>query len=158
VTTPVQVRTFPVNDPSARALGAQPLKPEKSRNYSVGLVFTPLNGLYATLDVYRIDIDNRIILSGNLVGSAVQTYLQSVGIFNVGGGRFFTNAVNTSTDGADLVATYPVNLQDSTLKLTGGFNYNKTTIRSIAPNPSQLGLAGLTLPIYLLRRNILSTQ
>ncbi len=146
-TIPVQVRTFPVNDPAARALGAQPLKPEKSRNYSIGLVFTPLNGLYATLDLYRIDIDNRIILSGNLVGAAVTNYLTSAGIPDVGGGRFFTNAVNTRTDGADLVATYPVDLQDSTIKLTGGFNYNKTTIRSIAPNPTQLGLAGLTLPI-----------
>ena len=40
--TPYTVRTFPVDDPAAQALGAQALKPEKSRNYSAGLVFTPL--------------------------------------------------------------------------------------------------------------------
>ncbi len=147
VTQPIQVRTFPVNDPSAVALGSQPLKPEKSRNYSVGLVFTPISGLYTTLDLYRIDINNRIILSGNLIGSAVTNYLLSSGISGVGGGRFFTNAVDTRTDGVDLVSTYPMELQNSTLKFTGGFNYNKTTIQSIAPNPAQLGLAGLTLPI-----------
>ena len=145
---PYTIRTFPVNNPAAIALGAQPLQPEKSRNLSVGLVFTPQSGLYATVDFYRITIDNRIILSGNLVGAAVQNYLTSVGIPFVSGGRFFTNAVNTRTRGVDVVGTYPVELGDSsTLKFTGGLNYNKTTILSIAPNPPQLGLAGLTLPV-----------
>lgn len=147
VVTPYTIRTFPVSDPAAQALGAQPLKPEKSHNYSFGLVLTPTSGLYTTLDVYQIDIDNRIILSGNLTGTAVQDYLTSVGIPFVSGGRFFTNAVDTRTRGADLVSTYPIELQNSSLKLTGGVNYNKTTIRSIAANPPQLGLAGLTLPI-----------
>ena len=145
---PFTIRTFPVNNPAAVALGAQPLQPEKSHNYSIGLVFTPQSGLYATVDLYQISIDNRIILSGNLVGTAVQNYLTSVGIPFVSGGRFFTNAVNTRTRGVDVVGTYPVQLSDSsTLKFTGGLNYNKTTILSIAPNPPQLGLAGLTLPV-----------
>ncbi len=144
---PVTTRTFPVSNPAAIALGAQPLKPEKSRNYSFGLVLTPANGLYTTVDFYQIDIDKRIILSGLLQGQAVANYLASVGINGVGGGSFFTNAVNTRTRGVDVVSTYPIELQNSTLKLTGGLNYNKTTIRSIAPNPPQLGLAGLTLPI-----------
>ncbi len=145
---PVNIRTFPVNDPAAVALGAQPLKPEKSRNYSVGLVLTPQSGLYTTIDLYQIAIDNRIILSGNLTGTAVQNYLTSAGIPGVGGGRFFTNAASTRTRGVDVVSTYPLDLgNNGTLKFTGGFNYNKTTILSIAPNPAQLGLAGLTLPV-----------
>ena len=144
---PYTIRTFPVSDPAAQALGAQNLKPEKSHNYSLGLVFTPLSGLYTTLDFYQIDINKRIILSGNLYGTAVADYLTSVGIPFVSGGRFFTNAVDTRTRGVDLVSTYPIDLANSSLKLTGGFNYNKTDITSIAPNPPQLGLAGLTLPI-----------
>jgi iron complex outermembrane receptor protein len=144
---PYTIRTFPVSDPAAVALGAQPLKPEKSHNYSLGLVITPTNGLYATLDLYQVNIDNRIILSGNLVGTAVQNYLTSVGIPFVSGGRFFTNAVDTRTRGADLVATYPVDFGGSSMKFTGGINYNKTDLESIAPNPPQLGLAGLVLPI-----------
>lgn len=144
---PYTIRTFPVSDPAAVALGAQPLQPEKSRNYSVGLVFTPTVGPYVTLDFYQIDIDDRIILSGNLVGTAVQDYLTSVGIPFVSGGRFFTNAVDTRTRGADLVGTWPVQLSESSLKFTGGINWNKTDIRSIKPNPPQLGLAGLTLPV-----------
>lgn len=144
---PYTIRTFPVGNAAAQALGAQALKAEKSRNYSFGLVLTPSSGLYTTLDIYQIDIDHRIILSGNLVGTAVQDYLTSVGIPFVSGGRFFTNAVNTRTRGADLVSTYPVELQNSSLKFTAGLNYNKTDIRAIAANPPQLGLAGLTLPI-----------
>ncbi len=144
---PFLVRNFPVSDPAAVALGAQPLKAEKSHSYSVGLVLTPSNGLYATLDFYNVRINDRIILSGSLKGQAVQDYLTSVGIPFVNGGSFFNNAVDTRTRGADLVVTYPVDFSSSTLKLTGGMNYNKTTILSIAPNPPQLGLAGLTLPI-----------
>ncbi len=144
---PFTIRTFPVSDPAAVALGAQPLKPEKSHNYSFGLVFTPEVGPYVTLDFYQIDIDDRIILSGNLVGTAVADYLTSVGIPFVSGGRFFTNAVDTRTRGADLVGTWPVQLQGSDLKFTGGINWNKTDIRSIKPNPPQLGLAGLELPV-----------
>ncbi len=144
---PYTIRTFPVSDPAAAALGAQPLKPEKAHNYSIGLVFTPTVGPYVTLDLYQVDINDRIILSGNLVGTAVQDYLTSVGIPFVSGGRFFTNAVDTRTRGADLIGTWPVQLQGSSLKFTGGLNWNKTDIRSIKPNPPQLGLAGLVLPI-----------
>lgn len=141
------IRTLPVSDPAAIALGAQPLGPEKSRNLSLGLVVTPAEGPQATLDFYRIDITNRIVLSGSLVGSEVQSYLASVGIPQVEGGNFFTNGVSTRTRGADLVLTWPIALQSSSVKFTGGFNYNKTTILSIAPNPPQLALAGLVLPV-----------
>lgn len=145
---PVTVRTFPVSDPAAQALGAVPLKPETAHNLSVGLVFTPQVGPYTTVDVYQINLDNRISLSGTLSGPAVQAYLASVGLPEVGGGRFFTNAVNTRTRGADIVSTMPIQLSASTLKLTGSFNYNHTTIRSVRANPAQLGLAGLTLPVF----------
>ncbi|MBS0382947.1 MAG: TonB-dependent receptor [Proteobacteria bacterium] len=148
VVQPYTIRTFPVTDPAAIALGAQPLKPEKSHNYSIGVVLTPAgNGPYVTLDLYQINIDDRIVLSGNLVGSAVQNYLTSVGIPFVSGGRFFTNAIDTRTRGADLIGTWPVQLAGSSIKFTGGLNWNKTDIESIKPNPPQLGLAGLVLPI-----------
>ena len=53
----VEVGTFPVGSPIAVALGAQPLKPEKSLNLSGGLVFNMMRGLnavsYTHLDVYK---------------------------------------------------------------------------------------------------------
>jgi iron complex outermembrane receptor protein len=144
---PYTIRTFPVTDPAAKALGSQPLQPELSHNYTVGLVLTPHNGLYTTIDAYQITIAHRIILSGNLIGTAVQNYLTSAGVPFVDGGRFFTNAVDTRTRGVDLVSSYSMPFGSSALGLTGGVNYNKTDILSIAPNPPQVGLAGLTLPI-----------
>lgn len=144
---PDMVRTFPVSNPVAQALGSQALQPEKSRNYSVGLMFNPGTGPYATLDLYQIDVDDRIILSGDLIGAAVRDYLTAAGFPGVSGGRFFTNAANTRTRGADLVGNWPLQLQRATLNFTAGANWNKTSIRSIKPNPPQLGLAGLELPI-----------
>ncbi len=144
---PMHVRIFPVSDPAAVALGAQPLRPERSHNLSLGVVFTPSVGPYATLDFYRVDIADRIILSGNLVGPAVQQYLDSVGIPFVSGGNFFTNGVATRTRGADLVVTWPLELGVGDVTLQGGANYNRTSIRSVEPNPPQLGLVGLVLPV-----------
>jgi len=144
---PYTIRQFPVGNPAAIALGAQPLKAEKSHSYSLGLVLTPPGGLYVTLDAYQITITDRIVLSGNLTGSAVQDYLTSVGIPYVDGGAFFYNGVDTRTRGGDLVAHYALPLARSRLALTAGFNYNKTELIAVAPNPQQDALNGLVLPI-----------
>lgn len=144
---PYTIRQFPVNDPAAIALGAQPLKAEKSHSFSVGLVITPHNGLYATLDAYQITIAHRIVLSGNLHGTAVQQYLTSVGIPYVDGGAFFYNGVVTRTRGADFVVRDTLPIGRSNLGLSAGLNYNKTQLLSVAPNPPQAGLAGLVVPI-----------
>ncbi len=66
VNTAIETGTFAVNTPQARALGAQDLKPEKARNYSLGLQFQPSRNFTTTVDAYRIDIDNRILFSANL--------------------------------------------------------------------------------------------
>lgn len=142
---PFDVRTFAVTDPVAIALGAEPLKAEKSRNYSLGLVMQPVDELYVTVDAYQIDVDDRIMLSENLVGGAVSAFLQQRGIFGVTGGRYFTNAVDTRTRGVDVVGTYRWKFDNSRLDLTASYNHNKTTIERIAPNPPQLTSGGLNL-------------
>jgi len=60
-----------------------------------------------TLDAYRIDIDDRIVLSENLTQANVRQYLESLGFIGVGGGRFFINGVDTETKGVDLVVNWP---------------------------------------------------
>jgi len=142
---PFDLRTFAVNNPVAIALGAEPLKAEESNNYGLGLVLQPIENLYITADAYRIDIDDRIILSENLIGPAVTAFLENRGIFGVTGGRYFTNAVDTSTKGIDIVGTYSWNLDAGKLDFTLGYNYNKTTIEKIAPNPPELTAGGLNL-------------
>jgi len=136
--TPFDIVTFRVTSPAAIALGAEPLKPEKSRNYSLGLVLQPADKLYVTIDAYRIKLEDRISLSENLTSAAVRNFLNANGFIGVGGGRYFTNAIDTTTDGVDVVGTYNWEIGSGSLDLTAGYNYNKTTIDRIAPNPASL--------------------
>ncbi|MEO6687586.1 MAG: TonB-dependent receptor [Dokdonella sp.] len=142
---PFDVRTFAVDNPTAIALGAEPLKAEKSTNFGLGIVLQPTDALHLTIDAYRIDIDDRIILSENLIGDAVTAFLQGRGIFGVTGGRYFTNAVDTKTTGIDFVGTQRWKFDSGAFHLTFGYNYNKTDIRAIAPNPSELTAGNLNL-------------
>jgi iron complex outermembrane receptor protein len=136
--TPFDIVTFRVTDPAGVALGAEPLKAEESTNYSLGLVLQPAERLYITIDAYRIELEDRITLSENLTSTAVRNFLNANGFPGVGGGRYFTNAIDTTTDGIDVVATYGFELGSGNLELTGGYNYNRTEIDRVAPNPASL--------------------
>ncbi|MBP6751180.1 MAG: TonB-dependent receptor, partial [Xanthomonadaceae bacterium] len=135
---PFDIRTFRVNDPAAVALGAESLKAEESKNLSLGLVLQPIENLYITVDAYQIEIDDRIMLSENLTSTAVRTFLNTTVDPSLGGGRYFTNAIDTKTKGIDLIGTYRWDIGDGRLDLTAGYNYNKTTVERIAPNPARL--------------------
>lgn len=158
--TLVNTRFFPATNPAAKALGAQPLTAEQSRNFNLGMVYSPPQGLSATLDLYQITINNRIIQSQNFSGNAVTPFLASAGFPFVASAAFFTNGVDTRTRGADLVLGYPLDLgNNGALKLTGGANYGLTDILSVKPNPPQLGLAGVTIPVFgVINRNLLTAQ
>jgi len=142
---PFEIRTFPVDNPAAIALGAESLEAEKSLNYSLGLVASPTDALSLTLDIYRIDIDDRIILSENLTGPAVAAFLTAQGFPGVTGGRYFTNAVDTKTEGVDLVARYGLDFAGSGLDLTLAYNWNRTKVTDVKPNPDTLEAVGLQL-------------
>jgi len=143
---PFEVRTFPASSATAQAFGAQPLEPETSLSYSLGLVLQPASNLYITVDAYQIKVDDRIALSSNLTGTAVRALLESRGIFGVNGGRYFTNAIDTRTRGVDVVGTWNTQLPGgTTLDVVAGYNYTKTEITHIAPNPPELTANGLNL-------------
>jgi iron complex outermembrane recepter protein len=135
---PFDIRTFRVNDAAAVALGAEPLKAEESTSLGLGLVLQPVENLYITLDAYQIEIDDRIMLSENLTSTAVRTFLNTTVDPSLGGGRYFTNAIDTKTRGVDLIGTYRWDIGDGRFDLTAGYNYNKTTVERIAPNPAAL--------------------
>jgi iron complex outermembrane receptor protein len=135
---PFDIVTARVTDPAAIALGAEPLKAEESTNFSLGLVLQPVDALYITIDAYQIEVEDRVTLSENLTSAAVRNYLVANGFPGVGGGRYFTNAIDTTTQGVDVIGTYAWQLQNSSLNLTVGYNYNSTDIDRIAPNPASL--------------------
>jgi iron complex outermembrane receptor protein len=133
---PFEVGTFPVSSPQARVLGAEDLKPEQSVHISGGLVWNPIAPLEITADVYRVDIDDRIVISGNFTGGRITELLLPLGAT---GARFFTNAIDTRTKGADFTATYRIELDDdSRLRLTAAYNTTDNDIRRIADTPPQL--------------------
>lgn len=132
----VTVGTLPVNDPVARALGASDLRPEKSDNYSAGIVLTPLPELSFSADWFHIEIDDRIALSEQLSGAAVNTILLNAGITNFQQVRFFTNAVDTTTEGFELTARYTGQpTAGTTLRLALGYGQFETELDTLRANP-----------------------
>ena len=146
VNTPFDVRTFPVTTAEAQLLGAKELKPEESVNLSGGVSLDLPFGLTVTADYYAIDIDDRIVLSGNFTQAGVRQYFESRGFTGVGGGRFFTNAIDTETRGFDIVANYGLLLGGAgQLRLTAGYNRNETEVTRIASTPPELAAFQSTL-------------
>jgi len=131
-------------------LGAQALKPEKSRNFTLGAVWNPTDVWNISVDLYQIRIDNRITLSSNLATNtpAVQEYLAANGVTdaNYAGIAYFTNAVDTRTRGIDLVSTYRWEFANGG-KLAGtlSWNHNDNKVTHVKANPAILDELGLNL-------------
>jgi len=135
VTTFLLVRTFPVNTPEAQLMGATPLRPERSVNGSGGAVLQlPWLGL-VTADFYRIDLHDRIGITGTTTDTAIVRLFQDNGFRGIGGGGFFTNAWDTRTTGVDLTATRTLFIgrggRGGALQLIGGYNRTKTRITRV---------------------------
>ena len=124
----IEIGTFPVSSPIARALGSQPLKAEKSLNYGGGVVFNMVTGLSLTVDYYNIRIKDRIVLTENLQGADVVAILRAAGVIGTSA-RFFTNGIDTRTQGVDVVASYRLpDFGAGRFTLTAGLNINDTKI------------------------------
>jgi iron complex outermembrane receptor protein len=144
----VETGTFPVGSAAARALGARPLDAEKARNLSIGAQWQPTRNWTTTVDLYRIDIDDRIVFSSNLQlanAPALASALAGQGVF-VGAARYFTNAVDTRTKGIDVVSTYRLNLQQGArADLTLAYNHNDNEVKHVADTPAVLSAQRLLL-------------
>ncbi len=154
---PVDVLTVPADSALAAALGAQPLKPENSVNYSLGGVFRT-GRFEMTVDAYRIEITDRIVLSENIQGSATGTPTQQA-IFalisplspTASAARFFINGVDSATQGLDLVARYSADAGDiGEFGFTVSGNINDTNINR---TPTTTVLSGLPVPPVLFPQN-----
>ena len=137
------VAQLPAGSPAAALLGFGALGPEKSKNFSAGVVLRPASRLAITVDAYLIKIKDRIagtaarnaILNGVVQegGAAIFDALRSAGI-NLDpnllqvGVQSFTNGIDTRTSGVDVSATYPIEFDFGRLNLSLTGNYNKTKI------------------------------
>jgi len=144
----LRVQFIPVDRPEAILLGAKPLKPEKSLNFTGGITYESPGGLRLTVDAYQIDIDDRIVKTEFLRGAAVQAILTTQGFNDLSAGQYFTNAIDTRTRGVDVVGEYTLRTADiGTIRLNAAYSYNKTTIRHVIDNPPELVSLG---PGYVL--------
>jgi iron complex outermembrane receptor protein len=136
---PVEVRTLPVTSGPAVALGAEPLRPEKSKNFGVGLALAPLPNLSVTVDRYHITITDRIVFSGNFTGAAMTAFLAAQGFPGVGSARYFTNAIDTRTNGVDVVGRYALDFRSAGItRFTAGYNHTGTVVTRVAATPPAL--------------------
>ncbi|MFZ5720125.1 MAG: TonB-dependent receptor plug domain-containing protein [Pseudomonadota bacterium] len=153
---PFDITTFPATDPVAAALGAQPLDAEESLNFAVGAVFRS-GDFSLTIDAYRIDVDDRIVLSENLTQANVRAFLTAQGFIGVGGGRFFINGVDTETMGVDIIANYRVTTDAAgTFAFTAAANFNDTDVTKVPATPQLSALN--PAPVLFDRVNVLTFE
>ena len=138
---------LPPNSPQAAAAGIAALKPETSHNYSFGIVAHLIDKLQVTADFYEIDMHNRILGSGSIVGCTGATSCTTVISQNVlnaiaargitlntadltyAGINIFENGANTRTSGMELTANYATDFGDyGHVDWTAAVNYNTTKI------------------------------
>jgi iron complex outermembrane receptor protein len=148
---PVESLTLPVGSAAAQVLGATPLKPERSRNVSAGIVVMPAPSLEVAVDYYRIAIGDRIVLSGNFTAAPIAELLAP---FGANSARFFTNAIDTRTAGVDVTAIYRIRLNASDLYLRAGYNNTNTDIVGSVATPPQLAAYASVLFDRIERRRI----
>ncbi|WP_229493826.1 TonB-dependent receptor plug domain-containing protein [Massilia arenae] len=133
----VLTETLTAREDSAvtRAFGIAPLQEETSKSASIGMILRPTQGFSLTADVYRTRIDDRIVFSSNIAPESgpcatpaacpIRNILDPL---RVGQAQFFTNAIDTTTTGLDLVAQQTIKGQGSTLVLSGQLGFNKTEV------------------------------
>jgi iron complex outermembrane recepter protein len=128
------------NSAAARLIGAQPLKPEESTNYNVGLVLTPVKNLNVTIDAYQIDIRNRIVEGGTASGAAAIAAMEAAGLSvpssvpaSAVSASYFTNGASTRTRGLDLSGTWHTGFGAyGQVDWDLGVNLNTTSVTRVA--------------------------
>lgn len=136
----VETGTFPATSVVATALGGRPLEPETSTNYSLGAVVR-LGRFDLTVDAYKIDIDDQIVLSELIRNPAV------LGPLGVQAARFFLNGVSTETEGVDVVGRYRLPTEAA-----GDFDF------TVAANFNDVSLSTDLSPTLFARQRILTIE
>lgn len=150
------------NAPAAALLGlGSGLQPEKSTNFSIGMVMRPADDMSLTLDVYQVEVRNRIAATSTFYGT-IDGVLFSQAIVDAivangnvldpevtasgdTGINLFTNGVTTRTRGADLVFDYRTGYGPVQVDWSASATYNNTDVTSIRATPAALGT---TQPLF----------
>ncbi|KAF0186112.1 MAG: iron complex outermembrane recepter protein [Hyphomonadaceae bacterium] len=138
------IGTVPPTSVLGRLIGGKPLKPETSRNFSVGAGFN-FGKLHGTLDYFNIEMEDRLTqAAGRDVSQATidglpladRQNLRDFGVLNslfiknadLSSFTYFTNDFGSTTHGIDLVMSYPLEMMGGTTNLTFVANYTDTSV------------------------------
>ena len=116
--------TFKPDHEVSMALGAEALKPEKSQHFTIGSVYQPTKSTSFTIDYFYTGVNDKIMISNEYTPSAV---LQAqYGINKV---RFFTNAIDTQTQGIDIKFNTKETLSvSSSVDVSIWYHYSKNKV------------------------------
>ncbi len=139
--------------PQARLLGIPKLTAEESTNFTIGVGGKPFKNFSFTIDYYNIAVDDRIVLSTEIGGTATDAVGNSIGNTaldqvlnnnNLSDLSFFVNAIDTKTSGLDVVVSYKnLALGDGKLGFNLSGNYTIENERDGAvKNPKIVADAG----------------
>lgn len=129
-----EVKIAPNSSPITKAAGIPELKQEESLNMSLGITIRPDNNLSFSVDAYRVQVDDRVVLSGQFsaddptLSTSFTDILKSL---NVTYAQFFANAVNTTNTGVDVVLEYSHACGNGNLKYLFTGNVQKMKIDAI---------------------------
>ncbi len=118
-----------------RAVGIPPLNEETATSLSAGLVARA--GVFsATVDVYRVKVDDRIVLTGAFDDTDPEIGPQLAAL-QVGAAQFFTNAIDTRTVGLDLVVDGAHLVQNQVLRWMVAANVNDMELGAVHATPAR---------------------
>ncbi|NNC70497.1 MAG: TonB-dependent receptor, partial [Flavobacteriaceae bacterium] len=142
---PFEVGVFPNTSRIARILGIEQLKEETSVGGSIGFTANiPDANLKVTIDGYMVNIDDRVIETGQFTDNndpELETLFAQANAERVG---FFANAVDTKTKGIDVVINHNGNINENlSITNTLAFTFSDTEIENINV-PNAIASAGLT--------------
>ncbi|MEM9552861.1 MAG: TonB-dependent receptor [Acidobacteriota bacterium] len=128
--------TIPSSSRVAELRGGEPLEPEESVNYAVGLVYDAGEWTF-TADLFRIDVSDRLAvtqlfeLSPDEVDQLIAEGVTSAA--NLQNFRFFANDFDTETTGLDLIATYTPYALGGNTSFSFVFNHTETEVADFNP-------------------------
>ena len=122
--------TFRIDDEVSKAFNANDLMPEESIHFTLGSVYEPTKNIYFMFDAFYIKVKDRIMLSGDLVG--VTNEQKNIMLANkVSKVRFFTNAVDTKSEGLDFKVKFEHKFKSSSkIDVNFWYNYNSNKVIS----------------------------
>jgi iron complex outermembrane receptor protein len=151
------LRIFRVNEPAARLVGATDIRPETSTNLSFGGVVSRRN-FSASVDFYRIAIDDRIAISSQFQDARITSLLARNGFPGISAVSYLTNAVDTVSHGVDITANGRFPFATGTVTAGLAANINRTKLTRIAGTPLPLAALGITTPLFDLTQQIRLTD